>query len=206
MVGLAAEARLVHRLGAVVAVGGGSAAGARRAAEHLVARGVTGLVSFGLAGGLDPGLSAGAVLVPAAVWRDGRRVAVDAALARALGGATAHILLCGTAAVATAVDKARLWRETGCAAVDLETGAVAAVAAGHGLGFAVLRAVCDPAGRDLPPAALAALDARGAIGAGRVLASLLARPAQAQALLGLAREAAVARRALAARVAALSRR
>ena len=200
VVGLAAEARLARPLGATVAVGGGDAAGARRAAERLAARGVAGLVSFGLAGGLDPALPAGALLVPGAVRLDGRTIAVDAALAQALGGSDTHTLLCGTTAVATEADKARLWRETGCAAVDLETGAVAAVAAAHLLPFAVLRAMCDPAGRGLPPAALIALDGRGAIGIGRVLASVLAHPGQVPALLGLARDAAAARRALARRV------
>ncbi len=206
MVGLAAEARLARRLGAPVAAGGGSPAGARRAAEDLAARGVAGLVSFGLAGGLDPALPAGALLVPGAVRLAGRLVPVDPALGRALGGPTAHTMLCGTEVLARAADKALLWRDTGCAAVDLETGEVAAVAAAHGLPFAVLRAVCDPAARGLPPAALAALDAGGAIGIGRVLGSLLRHPGQVPALLGLAREAAAARRALAGRVAALGAR
>ena len=197
VVGLTAEARLARRLGAPVAVGGGDAAGARRAAEHLVARGVTGLVSFGLAGGLDPALPAGTLLVPRAVRLDDRLVPVDAALARALGGTSAHTILCGTTVAATPADKALLWRATGCAAIDLETGAVAAVAQRHGLPFAVLRAICDPAGRKLPPAALAAITARGTIGIGRVLASLLAHPRQLPALLTLARDAAAARRALA---------
>ena len=203
VVGLAAEARLARRLGAPVAVGGGEAAGAQRAAAALVARGVAGLVSFGLAGGLDPALPAGTVLAPGAVRLDGRTIPVDAALAHALGGPDRHVLLCGTSAVATVADKARQWREMGCAAVDLESGAVAAVAAAHGLPFAVLRAVCDPAGRGLPPAALAALDGRGAIGIGRVLASVLAHPGQVPALLGLARDATAARRALARRIAEL---
>jgi len=207
VVGLAAEARVARRLdarmGCHVAVGGGDAAGAHRAAEHLARQGVAGLVSFGLAGGLDPALPAGTVLAPGAVRLDGRTIPVDTALARALGGPDRHVLLCGTSAVATVADKAREWRETGCAAVDLESGAVAAVAAAYGLPFAVLRAVCDPAGRGLPPAALAALDGQGAIGIGRVLASVLAHPGQVPALLGLARDAAAARRALARRIAEL---
>jgi adenosylhomocysteine nucleosidase len=80
--------------------------------------------------------------------------------------------------------------------VDMESGAVAAVAAAHGLAFAVLRAICDPAARDLPPAALAALDAGGAIMALRVGASVLRDPAQIPALFKLAADAARARAAL----------
>lgn len=205
VVGLRAEARLLRVLPWSVAIGGGDAAGAARAARELASSGAVALVSFGLAGGLDPALAPGTVLVPAEVLLDGRRHATDPALARALGGTTAGALLCGNAIAATAMQKARLHRETGCVALDLETGAVAAEADARGLPFAVLRAVCDPAGQDLPPAALVALDARGAIGLGRVLAALAAHPGQLPALLALAGQAAAARRALSARVRALAR-
>ena len=62
----------------------------------------------------------------------------------------------------------------------------------------MLRAICDPADRDLPPAALTALGAGGAIAVSRLLGSLLSRPGQFAALLALARDAAAARRAMAA--------
>ena len=73
---------------------------------------------------------------------------------------------------------------------------MARVAARHHLPFAVLRAICDPAERDLPPAALVALDQAGAIGLWRVLVSLARAPQQLPGLLALARDAAAARRAL----------
>lgn len=98
--------------------------------------------------------------------------------------------------VALAADKSRLWHLTGAIAVDLESGAVATVALAHGLPCAALRVICDPAERDLPPAALTALDGGGAIGLGRVLASVARTPAQILGLCRLARDAAVARRAL----------
>jgi adenosylhomocysteine nucleosidase len=81
-------------------------------------------------------------------------------------------------------------------AIDLESGSVARVADAHGLPFAVVRAISDSADRDLPPAALLALDRRGTIDLARVLASLLRQPAQLPALLSLAVDAARARRAL----------
>ena len=100
----------------------------------------------------------------------------------------------------TAETKHRLWATTGAATLDLESGAVARVATLHGLPFAVLRVICDPAERDLPPAALAALDASGAIGLARVAGSVTARPGQIPALLRLAADATAARRALGRRV------
>jgi adenosylhomocysteine nucleosidase len=196
VVGLAAEARIAGRLGLPVAIGGGTASGAEVAARRLVAAGAAGLISFGLAGGLDPTLRAGALLVPAAVFVNGRSVPTNAALSRRLSDGVWGLLLGASDVVASVAAKRALFAATGAAAVDLESGAVARVAAEHGLPFAVLRAICDPAERNLPPAALIALDEHGAIGLARVLGSILAHPAQVPGLLALAADAAAARRAL----------
>jgi adenosylhomocysteine nucleosidase len=162
-----------------------------------VAEGATALVSVGLAGGLDPALAPGAIIVPEYVADDGTRYSTDPALSAWLAGRPPAGGVCARpAVVATASGKAELWAKTGCAAVDLESGAVARAATRARLPFAVLRVVCDTAWRDLPPAALAALDASGAIAPARIVASLAARPGQIGGLLRLAMDAATARRAL----------
>jgi len=203
VVGLHAEARLARRLGVSVFVGGGTAAGADAAAARAVAAGATALLSFGLAGGLDPALRPGDLVVPSAVVSRGVVFNADAALAARIGGTASDRLLGADAIAADAAARRCLWQRTGAAAVDLESGAVARVAAAHGLPFAVLRAICDPAERDLPPAALVALDARGAIGLARIAGSLASRPGQIPALLRLAADAAAARRTLARHIATL---
>ncbi len=204
VVGLRAEAQLARRLGVPVVIGGGLPAGAEAAARRAVADGASALVSFGLAGGLDPSLRPGELIVPTAVLcEDGATFAADPALMTWLGGATPHRVLADELIATDAETKRRLWQETGAVALDLESGAVARVATEHALPFAVLRVICDPAERDLPPAALAALDARGAIALARVAGSITARPGQLPALLRLAADAAAARRALAGRVATI---
>jgi adenosylhomocysteine nucleosidase len=199
VVGLTAEARIARCLGWQVGVGGGTAMGAEKAARALVEQGCTGLVSLGLAGGLDPALRPGALIVPSAVLAGNARYAPDPTLSRSLGGTMPHILLGADAAVASAMEKRRLWQQTGAAAVDLESGPVARVAARHDIPFAVLRAICDPADRTLPPAASAALDTHGGIRVWRVLASIAAHPMQLPSLFALAAEAGAARRSLLAR-------
>ena len=162
VVGLAAEARLARPLGLSVAIGGGTDAGAEAAAARLIRGGATGLISFGLAGGLDPALRPGAIVVPRAIITDGRTIATDLALSAALGGPTPHMVLGADTIAADAETKRRLRAETGAEAIDLESGAVARMADAHGLPCAAIRVVCDPAERTLPPAALAALNASGA--------------------------------------------
>jgi adenosylhomocysteine nucleosidase len=196
VVGLAAEARIARRLGHPVAVGGGGPAGAEEAARRLLADGAGALLSFGLCGGLDPALAPGTVLIPQTVLDGGTRHATSSDIAAPFGALTPHLLLAVTRIVATAAEKRRLHDATGAAAIDIESGAVARVAAASGRPFAVLRAVCDPAWEDLPPAALVALDSHGAIGFLKVLAALARHPAQLPALMALAGHAAAGRRSL----------
>ncbi len=203
--GLEAEARIARRFGVPVEVGGGRADGAAAAAQRLVERGVGGLVSFGLAGGLDPALDPGTVLVPAAVLLDAERWDADDALSRRLGGGTPGALYGGGEVVATAAAKAALLARTGAVAVDLESAAVARAARRHGLPFAALRAVCDGAGRGLPRAALVALDGAGQIGGLRVAWAAASRPWEVPDLVRLGGDAARARHALVARVRAIGR-
>jgi len=200
VVGLAAEARIARPLGWHIAIGGGTATGAEAAAGHLIEIGVRALVSFGLAGGLDPTLRPGTIIVPSHVIFNNVSYAADAELMRRLGGQTPHALFAAEDVAASATSKGRLYETTGAAALDLESGAVARAASARELPFAVLRVICDPAHRCLPSAALAALDAQGTIAAWRVLAQLAAHPDQLPLLLRLAADAFVARRRLTRRV------
>ena len=203
IVGMAAEAHIARVLGCPIEIGGGTPPGAEVAAEKLVAQGASAIISFGLAGGLDPAVKAGDLIVPIAVVEHGQTYQTDAVLSDALGGWFGGLLLAGQAIAADSPAKAFLWRATRACAIDLESGAVARVAARHGIPFAVLRAVCDPAGRALPPAAILALDereGRGTIGLLRVARSLLVTPGQLGALIALARDAKRARAALVGRV------
>jgi adenosylhomocysteine nucleosidase len=192
--GLTAEARLAAPLGTARA-GGGTPHGAARAAAHLVANGAIALISFGVAGGLNPALRPGTLVIPACVITPDRSYATDEALTARLGGPR-HILFAGSGIIVTSAEKARLHAETGADAIDLESAAVAAVAADHGLPFAAIRAIIDPASETLPPAALAALNAGGAIAIGRVAASILRYPGQLAELSRLAGYAGTARAAL----------
>ncbi len=207
LVGLEAEAALARRLGLSVRVGigGATASGAARAADALVAGGATHLLSFGLAGGLDPALPSGATLVPDRVLAGGDVFACDPGLRGTLGDWPESSLLHCDALVADASEKQRLFAATGCAALDMESGVVARAARAAGLPFAVLRAVCDPAGRSLPPAARIPPRPDGRLRSGALAASMLREPWQMPLLLALGRDAGLARRTLSRRVDALAK-
>ncbi len=192
VVGLDQEAQLARLMG-TVAIGGGTFDGAMRAAEVLVTElKATALMSFGIAGGLDPSLRPGDVLCASEIMVDGQ--IIKATLSAK--GLRQGRILGARAAVAGAAEKAALWSETRAQCVDLESGAVALVARRHRIPFGAMRAICDPAERSLPPVALIALQ-DGSIRLGRVFGALLRRPGQLPALLTLAQDARKARLGLA---------
>ena len=108
-------------------------------------------------------------------------------------------------ALATKTDKRQAWKETGAIAVDMESVVVARAAAALGIPFVVLRAIADPAVRELPPAALVPLEEDGTPALGQVLASVLRRPKQLPNLLTVALEARQALQALVGPARALHR-
>lgn len=201
--GLQAEARWLKQAGFMVRVGGGTPEGAQSAAQSLIEQGAKALLSFGLAGGLQPGLQPGTVLVPPCVITPTETYTCDQALMSFLGGESPAPLLAGQHIAATVAEKSALYQQYNATSIDLESGAVAAVAAQNALPFAVLRAVTDPAERPLPPAALIALRDDGSLDIVRLLRSILNQPSQIPGLLKVGQDAKAARRALLERLKAI---
>jgi nucleoside phosphorylase len=160
--------------------------------------------SFGIAGGLDPGLSAGDVVIATGVVAGERRWAAHSPLADWLAGSLVsggiRVIRADIAGVdaplLTAADKARSRDNTGAVAVDMESHVGAEFAERHGLGFAALRIVCDPAARSMPTLVANALRPDGGVDHLAVLADLLKKPMQLAALPRLANEARASFRAL----------
>jgi len=198
--GLEVEARIARRSGLPVIVVAGTPERRAGLIARTIASGATGLISFGIAGGLDPGLAPGTMLLPEAVRTErGETFHADAPWRRRL---LAHVPLAvpgaiygGARVVWRAADKRALFARTRASAIDLESGPVARAAHARGIPFVVLRSIADPAHRNLPRAAVFGLDDDGKVAYGTVLALAVLNPHQLPALLATALET---RRALAA--------
>jgi hopanoid-associated phosphorylase len=157
-----------------------------------ISEGVAGIFSFGIAGGLDPKLGPGTPILATGVIAASQRWPCDAAwrqrLARHLPEALAGELMSVDAPVLTAADK-RALAATGALAVDMESHIAARLAAAHGLPFAALRIVCDPAERAIPAAAIAGFRDDGGTDLGAIFVALCRDPRQLATLLRLARDA-----------------
>lgn len=184
---------------------------ASEAAEALVRSGCRGLVSIGLAGGLDPALRCGDVLVPRRLMLAGGVSvrASDSWRDSLLDALAVHVHVCDgdlvtvSRAVATARGKAQLAKRTGAAAVDMEAAAVARVGARHGCAVLALKVIVDIRDHSLPEGLERALDEYGGVRAGALGRALLGSPGLLTALPGLARACRIAESvlyALAARI------
>jgi adenosylhomocysteine nucleosidase len=191
---LASEARALRRRdGLLLSVSGIGCGAAGAAARALVEARVTALMTFGLAGGLDPKLLAGSVVLPSRlISRDGAQFATCeawrgrvAAALRSSHAVTEGTLLTSAFALRSLDDKAKAFRDTGAAAVDMESVAVAEVAASHELDFIAVRVIVDTAADTLPPAVVAASRA-GSVQISRLLAGLIVAPGEIAALIRLA--------------------
>lgn len=195
--GLAREARIAAGEGVRPIAAGG--ARLVRLIEAAIGEGARGILSFGIAGGLDPRLHPGDVVLATAITAGVERWPVDAAwrarLAARLSDSHAGHLAGADAPVLSPAAKQAL-AAGGALAVDMESHIAARLAAAHDLPFAALRVVCDPAERAIPPAAIAGMREDGGTDLGAILRALLAAPGQLPAMIRLAGDARAAFAAL----------
>ena len=198
--GLASEARIAAGPGVRAIAAAGDPLRLANVLEREVSRGARGIMSFGIAGGLADNIEAGTWLIGRAVVAGDARWPCDAAWADALVARLPGAITVDLAGVDTPVTrpaaKRALQRTTGAAAVDTESHVAAAIAAKHGLRFAVFRVVADSARRSLPPVASVALTQDGAVRHAAVLRSLAGTPSQIPSVLRTAVDARRAHHAL----------
>jgi adenosylhomocysteine nucleosidase len=189
--------------GTLLAVSGLGCVAAANSALALIKAGACALASFGLAGGLDPALVAGTIFLPAEValvngaplpsaraWRE--RLALALSERRPV---THGKLLTSEEAIADVAAKAATFRTTGAAAVDMESVAVAQMAATHGLPFLAVKVIVDTAQDALPKSVMAASDS-GQLQLWRLIGALALAPRDVVGVIRLARQFRIAHRSL----------
>lgn len=184
----------IHPLAeALLTVSGMGWEAALEGSKALVAAGATALASVGTAGALDPALECGAIVLPEEVVSfESPPVPADPRWRWVLAGALPREQVYGGRLLGTRrplgsrLDKAIARRETRAVAVDMESAAVARVAADAGVPFVAVRVIVDTAGEDLPRAVVAASGGTHP-SLPRLLAGLIRAPADLGALIRLAR-------------------
>jgi adenosylhomocysteine nucleosidase len=172
------------REGVLVHLSGVGRKRAARAAQSLLNRGATALLSWGTAGGLVPGLAPGSLVLPKAVmgsdlslfqvdpsWHDRLRSRLEGRI-----DLRSEALIESPTVLMTPEEKRALAYRTGAVAVDMESAAVAVAADQAGLPFVALRVVSDSLDQTLPSCVLSAYDTSGHLKMRRLLGGLVQHP------------------------------
>ncbi|WP_024517362.1 phosphorylase [Bradyrhizobium sp. Tv2a-2] len=187
--GLVQEARIAAGPGMVVVCSSSDPKQLRALLTVFDPSTIRGVISFGVAGGLDPSLKPGDIVLATEVvagdarWLAGLslndEVVANLALKRRIvrGG-----LAGAEEVVVQQARKAALWLQTGAAAVDMESHIAAAYAADAGLPFAALRVISDSAQRSLPTLAKSAIRPDGKIDLRKILSGVVRNPSALSAL------------------------
>jgi len=188
--GLVQEARIAAGPGMVVVCSSSDPKQLRALLTVFDPTTIRGVISFGVAGGLDPSLKPGDVVLATEVmagdgrWLAGLSLSDEVVAGVAMG--RRRIVRGGLAGVEEVVvasaRKAALWLQTGAAAVDMESHIAAAYAEEAGLPFAALRVISDSAHRSLPALAKSAIRPDGKVDLRKILSGVVRNPRALSAL------------------------
>ncbi|CAK7192462.1 5'-methylthioadenosine/S-adenosylhomocysteine nucleosidase [Commensalibacter sp. Nvir] len=197
IVGMQSEAQLANALHpAAIEVSGATDLGAKMAMERLLKTQIDAVVSFGFAGGLDPLIKPGSILLPSVICTEKKDYMPNPFLRLKLGAERSDVkigaLLHSDEAIKSSAEKKKLFQDTACLAVDMESGIVAEYCQKNNIPFAALRVVCDSALRDLPPVACIALSQKGTLNFFSIVNSFLTNPIQCWDLMALGFDASIA--------------
>lgn len=183
---------------------GAGAENARKAAELLISKGATQLMSWGCAAALNPDLKMGdLVLADSLISQNGDEISVHPIwhqhAKNVLGSQIAAYkgaLIASDNIISTAQAKADLFAKTGAIALDMESDAIAKVAQHYALPFLAIRAIADPASMDLPAAVENSLNENGEVAVTRIIKSLVFNPKELPHLIQIGQYFQIAKRTL----------
>lgn len=181
--------------GIIVVVSGNGAENGRLAAENLLGKGATALVTWGSAGGLHPALLPGSLVLPERILSPSQTVfAVDIAWHRRLSDCLSEHFKLHTGPLfqsptilTNPLEKNNLFRQHNAIAVDMESAAVATVAWQEKVPFVTIRSVADTADMIIPVSALRATDEHGRLRLLRLFKCLTRNPKEIPSLFRLGR-------------------
>ena len=169
---------------------------AAHGAKAFIDAGARGLLSFGVAGGLTEGAPAGAIILADDVIDGDQRYLSDIGWRNKISESISDVceVISGTLVgtdrlISTRDGKKRLQQRSAAVACDMESHAVARIAASHGVPFVVIRAISDPHDQFVPPWLLRCLTPAGELRTWKLLWQAVQRPGSWGDLAGLSRDA-----------------
>ena len=194
--GLKQEARIAAGPGLTVICSSSNPTQLREMMTSFDPRSIRGIVSFGVAGGLNPALKSGDIVIASQIVTANRRWPTEASLTEDLvalpmkrGRSIVSGVLAGVEAVVLGqVGKEALRATTGADAVDMESHIAARYAEYNGLPFAAVRVISDPSHRALPQITMNAIKPNGKVDVWKVMRGVARNPRTIPPLISTGRD------------------
>ncbi|MBL0337741.1 MAG: hypothetical protein IPP67_00775 [Rhodospirillaceae bacterium] len=203
IVGMGLEAALLKDFPQkFVGVAGGNEKKVKSLTQGFIEQQVEGLVSFGFAGGLDPDLDVGTVIVAKSVATlSGQEILTSAKWGNKIGAQLGGFYSTGTILgskypIIDPQQKIDVFHQTNAVAVDMESYAMAEIAHAYQIPFTIIRVILDPAQKKIHPKIAALFQADGKIDSKGIIKILLKEPKLLKEFLDLGRQFYLARRRL----------
>lgn len=182
--GLKQEARIAAGPGLTVICSSSNPVQLREMMTSFDPRSIRGIVSFGVAGGLNPALKSGDIVIASRIVTAKRRWPTEASLTEDIvalpmkrGRSIVSGVLAGVEEVVLGqIGKEALRATTGADAVDMESHIAARYAEYNGLPFAAVRVISDPAHRALPQITMNAIKPNGNVDVWKVMRGIARNP------------------------------
>ena len=202
--GLKQEARIAAGPGLTVICSNSNPVHLREILTSFNPASVRGIISFGVAGGLNPSLKSGDIVIATEVVAAGQRWPAVSSLTASLIASTEEQrysivpgILAGVEEIVLGqVGKAALRVTTGADAVDMESHIAAKYAAENDLPFAGVRVISDPAHRALPELTAKALKPNGNVDIWKIMRGIAKNPKAIPELISTGRDFSRALRSL----------
>ncbi|MCL2505887.1 MAG: hypothetical protein FWE93_06600 [Alphaproteobacteria bacterium] len=189
--GLKSEKRVASKIpNSVILCSGSNPYVGDELAEELAERGADFLMSFGVAGALSPYLHAGNIVIGEKVVSSSGNRACDEDTVKKLLSALPEARMASVYGsdklVSSPSEKKKIYSDTGCHIVDMESQCVAKAAAKHNIPFIAVRAVCDGVKTQIPDSVINSVRSDGSVDVMQTVNNILAKPMDIFRLLPLA--------------------
>lgn len=185
-----------------IGIGGGDESKIKSLTNFFIYYGVKGLVSFGFAGGLDPKLDRGSIIIAKSVLTpQGLEIPTSPMWSNRIAAQLHHAYSIGNILgsphpITESQKKIELFHQTKAVAVDMESYAMAEIAQANQIPFIVIRVILDPAIKKIHSKIAALFQSDGKIKAKSIIKTILKEPQILKEFLILGRQFYGARRQL----------
>ncbi|MBL8686939.1 MAG: hypothetical protein JNK86_05685 [Alphaproteobacteria bacterium] len=196
IVGLQSEAKILRQYGYhQIGISGGDLLIAQKTTEFFIQKQAKGIISFGFAGGLDPSIPVGGIIIPTAirtidnllfeVHRNWRKKIIHLMAGIRIYSGT---MLGSDNPIIEKKIKADIYHKFGTIAVDMESHVVASICNKNDVPFCAIRVVIDTANTSLSKQTADIMQKDGSISVSRAIKTILNYPRALKELMILGKQ------------------